>query len=119
MPAVSHCASYLTRFHVGRVLPGYSLLLAVTLTCASLPLLFPPRREAETHFAMRHDNIVRLLAFSEGGPQRPPCMVMERMEESLCTFLQTVDPPPSLGESLETVRDICQVTPRLRSLSTE
>lgn len=56
--------------HVVCVSLWYPLLLAVP--CA--PLSFPPRREAETQFAMRHDNIVRLLAFNEGGPQRPPCM---------------------------------------------
>eukprot|EP00903_Cladosiphon_okamuranus_P014621 g13558.t2 len=66
------------------------------------------RREAETHFAMRHDNIVRLLAFSEGSPQRPPCMVLERMEESLSTFLKVMKSPPSLEERLETTRHICQ-----------
>ncbi len=87
------------------------------LPCCRLPLRrllpCPSRREAETHFAMRHDNIVRLLAFSEGGPQRPPCMVMERMEESLSTFLEVMESPPPLAERLETTRDVCQVSCRL------
>lgn len=68
------------------------------------------RREAEIHFAMQHKNIVRLLAFSEGNPGHPPCLVLERMEESLSHSLGTGDVPP-IELRLETIKDICQVRP--------
>ncbi|CAM9417809.1 unnamed protein product, partial [Ectocarpus fasciculatus] len=55
---------------------------------------------------MRHENIVRVLAFDEGSPERPPCMIMERMEESLSSFLEVMTSPPSLVERLETIKDV-------------
>eukprot|EP00903_Cladosiphon_okamuranus_P022327 g20532.t1 len=66
------------------------------------------RREAELHFVIHHENIVRLIAFHEGSPKNPPCMVMERMEESLSSFLATVKIPPSVGDRLEIVKDVCK-----------
>lgn len=59
---------------------------------------------------MRHENIVRVLAFDEGSPERPPCMVMERMEESLSSFLEIMTSPPSLVERLETIKDVSKVS---------
>lgn len=56
-----------------------------------------------------HDNIVRVIAFSEGHGQHPPCLVMERMAESLYMFLKAVRVRPSLEERLETIKDIAQV----------
>ena len=62
---------------------------------------------------MQHKNIVRLVAFSEGNPQHPPCLVLERMEESLSHSLATGDVPP-IEVRLDTVQDICQVRPSPR-----
>ena len=56
-----------------------------------------------------HQNIVRVIAFSEGDRQHPPCLVMERMAESLANYLRTVRTRPSLVERLETIKDIAQV----------
>jgi len=75
--------------------------------CAPLPFYY--RREAEIHFALRHENIVRVLAFSEGSPQSPPFLVMERMEESLSGLLEIARNPLPLGARFEIVKDICQV----------
>jgi len=72
------------------------------------PLSSQQRREAEIHYAMRHENIVRVLAFSEGTPERPPCLVMERMDESLSSFFEEADRPP-LVERLEILKDVSQV----------
>ncbi|CAN0378060.1 unnamed protein product, partial [Scytosiphon promiscuus] len=53
------------------------------------------RREAEIQFAMRHDNIVRVLAFCADDPERPLCLVMERMDESLYDYVgeSGISPP--------------------------
>lgn len=59
---------------------------------------------------MRHENIVRVLAFSEGTRERPPCLVMERMEESISSFLKVVRVPPPVRGRLEIIKDICQVS---------
>lgn len=59
-------------------------------------------------FVMRHDNIVELLAFSLGDALRPPCLVMERMQESLFGLLSqtlTIGFPAALG----IVLDVCKV----------
>ena len=56
-----------------------------------------------------HENIVRVTAFSEGDLQHPPCLVMERMAESLFHFLRTDTTRPSLVERLEIIKDISEV----------
>ena len=78
-------------------------------TVPRTPLSFHFRREAQIHFAMQHDNIVRVLAFCEGSTQRAPFLVMERMEESLSSLLRVVKGPLPIGDRLEIIKDICQV----------
>lgn len=59
-------------------------------------------------FVMRHDHIVELLAFSLGDALRPPCLVMEQMQESLFGLLSqtlTIGFPIALG----IVLDVCKV----------
>ncbi|CAB1108320.1 unnamed protein product [Ectocarpus sp. CCAP 1310/34] len=66
------------------------------------------RKEAEMQFVMQHDNIVELLAFSLGDALRSPCLVMERMQESLFGLLSqtlTIGFPAALG----IVLDVCKV----------
>eukprot|EP00752_Nemacystus_decipiens_P007363 g6584.t2 len=66
------------------------------------------RREAEIQFAMRHENIVRVLAFCADDPERPLCLVMERMDESLYDYVgeSGISPPPTLRLAL--VKDVCK-----------
>ncbi|CAM9359379.1 unnamed protein product, partial [Ectocarpus fasciculatus] len=66
------------------------------------------RREAGTHFALRHDRIVQVIAFRTGGGSRPPCLVMERMERTLFHFLGINPAPLDLSGSLPFIIDICE-----------
>eukprot|EP00903_Cladosiphon_okamuranus_P014546 g13493.t1 len=66
------------------------------------------RREASTHFALRHDRIVQVIAFRTGGGTRPPCLVMERMERTLYHFLGINPAPLDLSQALPYVIDICE-----------
>ncbi len=52
---------------------------------------------------------MRVLAFYEGSPQRAPFLVMERMEESLSSFLRVLKDPLPIGDRFEIIKDICQV----------
>ncbi|CAN0573009.1 unnamed protein product, partial [Ectocarpus sp. 12 AP-2014] len=66
------------------------------------------RQEAELHFAMRHENIVEVIAFSVGDAVHPPCLVMERMDESLYELLSlqlSINFPWALG----IIHDVCKV----------
>lgn len=58
---------------------------------------------------MRHENIVRVLAFCTEDRERPLCLVMERMEESLYDYVgeSGISPPPTIRLAL--VKDVCQV----------
>ncbi|CAN0324578.1 unnamed protein product, partial [Pylaiella littoralis] len=64
------------------------------------------RREAQIHFAMHHENIVRVLGFNVDDPQRPPCLVMELMDESLHQYIQTPAISPSVAERLDIVSGV-------------
>lgn len=58
---------------------------------------------------MRHDNIVEVIAFSVGDAVHPPCLVMERMDESLYELLSlqlTINFPWALG----IIHDVCKVS---------
>lgn len=57
---------------------------------------------------MRHTNIVEVLAFSIGDKEHPPCLVMERMDESLYDVLGllTINFPSALG----IIQDVCEVS---------
>lgn len=68
------------------------------------------RREASTHFALRHDRVVRVIAFGIGERSRPPCLVMERMQGTLYGFIGTNPSPLDLGASLSYIIDICEVS---------
>lgn len=63
------------------------------------------RREAELHFAMRHANIVEVLAFSTSSPV---CIVMERMDESLYDFLHS-GLELVVPEKIEILIGVCKV----------
>ena len=60
---------------------------------------------------MRHTNIVEVVAFSIGEGLHPPCLVMERMDESLYEILSllTINFPSALG----IIQDVCEVGERL------
>ncbi|CAM9727938.1 unnamed protein product [Pylaiella littoralis] len=64
------------------------------------------RREAQIHFAMQHENIVRVLGFNVDDPQRPPCLIMELMDESLHQYIQTPAISPSLAERLDIISGV-------------
>lgn len=64
-------------------------------------------KEAEIHFAMRHANIVEVLAFSIGDKQHPPCLVMERMDESLYDILTVLT--INFSSALGIIQDVCEV----------
>ncbi|CAN0206746.1 unnamed protein product [Pylaiella littoralis] len=64
------------------------------------------RREAQIHFAMQHENIVRVLGFNVDDPQRPPCLVMELMDESLHQYIQTPEISPPLAERLHIISGV-------------
>eukprot|EP00903_Cladosiphon_okamuranus_P015570 g14375.t1 len=66
------------------------------------------RREASTHFALRHDRIVQVIAFRTGGGTLPPCLVMERMERTLYHFLGMNPAPLDLSQALPYIIDICE-----------
>jgi len=53
------------------------------------------RREAQIHFAIKHENIVRVLAFYGGSPQS--------------SFLRVLKCPLSISDSFEIIKDVCQV----------
>ena len=69
------------------------------------------RQESEIHFAMRHPKIVEVVAFSLGDDIHPPCLVMERMQETLYDFLgvQGFDMP--LMAKVAIAQDVCEVRP--------
>ena len=71
------------------------------------------RREASTHFALRHDRVVRVIAFGIGERSRPPCLVMERMQGTLHGFIGTNPSPLDLDASLSYIVDICEVSVHL------
>ncbi len=56
---------------------------------------------------MRHKNIVQLLAFHTGDRLHPPCLVMERMDESLYEILGVL--PIEFAHALEILQDVCEV----------
>lgn len=65
----------------------------------------------EIQYAMRHPNIVEVLAFELGDRGHPPCLIMERMNESLYTMLgASID----IGgvSKVSIVRDVCEVCMR-------
>lgn len=67
----------------------------------------------EIQYAMRHPNIVEVLAFELGDRGHAPCLVMERMDESLYTMLgASID----IGgvSKVSIVRDVCEVCIRNR-----
>lgn len=68
------------------------------------------RREASTHFALRHDRVVRVIAFGIGERLHPPCLIMERMQGSLYDFIGTNPSPVDLCASLSYIIDICEVS---------
>lgn len=67
------------------------------------------RQEAEIHFAMRHANIVEVVAFGLGDADHPPCLVMERMEESLYDLLGVEGMEMDAASKLGIVSGICEV----------
>lgn len=66
------------------------------------------RQEAEIHFAMRHANIVEVVAFGLGDADHPPCLVMERMEESLYDLLGVEGMEMDAAAKLGIVGGICE-----------
>lgn len=65
------------------------------------------RKEAEIQKVLRHPNIVETIAFSVGDNATPPCLIMERMHESLFDRLESsIDFPEALG----IVLDVCKVS---------
>lgn len=67
------------------------------------------RQEAEIHYSMRHPNIVEVIAFALGNAERPPCLVMERMHETLYDLLGVEGIKLPLAAKISIVRDICEV----------
>ena len=63
----------------------------------------------EIQYAMRHANIVEVIAFGLGDADHPPCLVMERMNESLYDLLgvQGIDLDPVSKVSI--VQDVSEV----------
>lgn len=59
--------------------------------------------------SMKHPDIVRVFAFSVNDPEQPPCLVMERMEESLYSYLSAHGISPPLEDRLDVLHDVCQV----------
>eukprot|EP00752_Nemacystus_decipiens_P004091 g3744.t1 len=74
----------------------------------SAPIMEAFRQEAEIHYAMRHENIVEVVAFGLGDADNPPCLVMERMQESLYDLLgvEGIEMDPMAKVSI--VRDVCK-----------
>lgn len=67
------------------------------------------RKDAELQFVLRHPNLVEAIAFSLGDDVHPPCLVMERMGESLFDLLGlglTIGFATALG----IVLDVCKVS---------
>lgn len=63
---------------------------------------------------MRHPNLVEAIAFSLGDDVRAPCLVMERMDQSLFDLLDlelTID----FTTALNVVLDVCKVS-RLKTV---
>lgn len=58
---------------------------------------------------MRHQNIVETLAFSLGDAHTPPCLVMERMQESLYGLL-TQDYTVDFRGALDIILAVCEVS---------
>lgn len=58
---------------------------------------------------MRHPNIVEVVAFGLGDADHPPCLVMERMSESLFDLLgvEGIEMGPAAKVSI--ARDVCEV----------
>lgn len=67
------------------------------------------RQEAEIHFSMRHTNIVEVVAFGLGDEDHPPCLVMERMQESLFDLLGVEGIEMDATAKVSMVRDVCEV----------
>lgn len=65
------------------------------------------REEANTHFLLQHDRVVKVFAFSVGEGSRPPCLIMERMDGTLHDSLERGSVP--LETRLEYIIDICEV----------
>lgn len=57
---------------------------------------------------MHHENVVRVLGFGVDDPQRPPCLVMELMAESLHEYLGA-PVTPSVPDRLDIINDVVQV----------
>jgi len=77
------------------------------------------RREAFTHFALRHDRIVQVIAWSTGGGRHSPCLVMERMDRTLYQFLGVTSARLDLAGCLALIVDICEVSVRRSQCSLE
>jgi len=58
---------------------------------------------------MRHANIVEVVAFGLGDADHPPCLVMERMEESLYDLLGVEGIEMDAAAKLGIVGGICEV----------
>ena len=67
------------------------------------------RREVEIQYAMRHPNIVKVIAFDLGDRGPPPCLVMELMDETLYNLLSTDGIVMNPIDKVKIVRDVSEV----------
>ncbi|CAM9182703.1 unnamed protein product [Sphacelaria rigidula] len=70
------------------------------------------RREAELHFAVRHDNIVQVFAYSASCPV---CLIMERMHHTLSDLLN-LDIELTLGDNITMLMGVANGLRFLHSL---
>ena len=70
------------------------------------------RKEVEIQYAMRHPNVVEVVAFDLGGAEHPPCLVMERMQESLYDLLNVEGMAMGLVAKASILRDVSKVCPQ-------
>eukprot|EP00752_Nemacystus_decipiens_P002586 g2420.t2 len=104
---------YLGSGSFGKVMAGEYYGKPVAIKRALKEVLSPEdresfRREASTHFALRHDRIVQVIAFRTGDGSQPPCLVMERMDRTLYHFLGIKAARLDLAGCLAYIIDICE-----------
>lgn len=58
---------------------------------------------------MHHPNIVEVIAFDLGSAEQPPCLIMERMQESLYDVLDVESMDMGLLAKTSILRDVSKV----------
>lgn len=95
-----------------RIVPG-ELLVKRRTNILHFVVFIRLRQEVEIQYSMRHPNIVEVVAFDLGAAGHSPCLIMERMQESLFDLLSVEGIDMETITKVSILRDVCEVCTQL------